>query len=37
MSANRVAVVQASPVVFDRNATLAKVGRLAVDAADKGA
>jgi nitrilase len=37
MSANRVAVVQASPVVFDREATLAKVRRLAQEAAGKSA
>ena len=37
MGANRVAVVQASPVVFDREATLAKVRRLAHEAAGKGA
>lgn len=35
--AKRVAVVQAAPVVFDRAATLAKVGRLAAEAAGKGA
>jgi nitrilase len=37
MSAHRVAVVQASPVVFDQIATLAKVSRLAAEAAGKGA
>lgn len=37
MSANRVAVVQASPVVFDRDATLAKMRRLAGEAAGEGA
>jgi nitrilase len=34
---NRVAVVQASPVVFDRDATLDKMRRLAQEAAGKGA
>lgn len=33
----RVAVVQAAPVVFDRAATLAKVEKLATDAATRGA
>jgi nitrilase len=37
VGANRVAVVQASPVGFDREATLAKVRRLAQEAAGKGA
>ncbi|MCL5961541.1 MAG: nitrilase [Chloroflexi bacterium] len=37
MSVNRVAVVQAAPVVFDREATLTKMRRLALEAAGQGA
>ena len=33
----RVAVVQAAPVAFDREFTLAKVRQLALDAASSGA
>ena len=33
----KVAVVQAAPVLFDREATVAKTCRLAAEAADRGA